>query len=115
MALWTTPLTQAQVQAAMTAPVTADSLGTGLAAYFNFDQAAVNQAWPNRAPGKRGVAQGPASGTTAAPVRTTIPTDPFLGVPSLPGAPAEGTPSFQQMPRGTPEPEVIPSLPQPVK
>ena len=46
----------------------------------------MNHAWSNQAPGKGGVAQGPTTGTTAAPVKTTIPTDPFHGVPSLPGA-----------------------------
>lgn len=90
VALWTTPLTQTQVQAAMTAPVSQDGLDSGLAAYFNFDQSPVNNAWSNQAPGASGVAQGPTQGTLTASVITTIPTDPFSGVSSLPGARAWG-------------------------
>ncbi len=84
---WTTSLTQAQVQEAMTTPIAQDSdLAAGLVDDFDFNQAPTNDSWPNQAPGGSGVAQGPTSGTTPVQVAATIPTDPFTGVPSLPGA-----------------------------
>ncbi|WP_422923361.1 hypothetical protein [Singulisphaera sp. PoT] len=87
VAAWTNALTQVEVQRAMTAPISGDvTLGTDLAAYFNFDQAPSDDAWPNQAPGRSGVAQGPTIGTPLVPVATTIPTDPFLDAIRLPGA-----------------------------
>jgi len=78
VAAWTRKLTQTEVQEAMTAPISRDRLlRPGLVAYFNFNQPPSNGAWRNDAPGARGVAQGPTSGTMLVPVATTIPTDPF--------------------------------------
>ncbi len=87
VAAWTTALSQAQVQEAMTTPVLADSdLAAGLLDDFNFDQTSTNSTWYNQAPGGTGTAIGPTAGTLLVQVPTTISTDPFSTSPRLPGA-----------------------------
>lgn len=86
VAIWNNPLTQAQVQTALSAPVTQAGLTSGLTAYFNFDQTPTPSGWPNQAPGSIDYASGPSTGTMLASVPTTIPTDPFPDALRLSGA-----------------------------
>src|SRR5262249_10162448 len=48
--------------------------------YFSFDRASGNERWPNLGSGG-----GSATGTNLTTVASTIPTDPFPGIPRLPG------------------------------
>jgi len=91
VALWSTMLTQAQVQLAMSGPILPSGgggpLSGDLVAYFPFSQTVPNtmNEWPNVV-SPTTFASGPTGGTMLVSVGSTIPTDPFPNATRLPGA-----------------------------